>query len=152
MSPEYRTVDLHLDHVPAHRRAAVVLRRVGAGEGRVPDHPQPRIGEGGLDLSAGEKQLLAFARALCRNPAVLILDEATSSVDSEAERLLEEAVQTSFAERTVLVIAHRLSTIVHADQILVLDQGHIVQRGQHEELLDQGGLYRKLHQMQFRDD
>jgi ATP-binding cassette subfamily B protein len=105
-----------------------------------------RIGEGGLDLSAGEKQLLAFARALCRNPTILILDEATSSVDTEAEQLLEQAVRTGFANRTVLLIAHRLSTVRRADRIVVLDQGRIVEQGSHAELLLRQGLYAELAQ------
>jgi ATP-binding cassette subfamily B protein len=111
---------------------------------RLPHGLDTRIGEGGLDLSAGEKQLLAFARVLCRNPAVLILDEATSSVDSGAERLLEQAVRTGFAGRTVIVIAHRLSTVRRADRIIVLAQGRIAEQGSHVELLRQGGLYAQL--------
>lgn len=135
-------------------RAAIeqLLRRTGltAFISRLPVGLDTRIGEGGLNLSAGEKQLLAFARVLCRDPAILILDEATSSVDTEAERLLEQAVRTGFADRTVLVIAHRLSTVRRADRIVVLDQGRIVEQGSHAELLRQQGLYAELVQADLR--
>jgi ATP-binding cassette subfamily B protein len=111
---------------------------------RLPRGLDTRIGEGGLDLSAGEKQLLAFARVLCRNPAVLILDEATSSVDTEAENLLEHAVKTGFGTRTSLIIAHRLSTVRRADRIVVLDQGRVAEQGSHEKLIARHGLYAEL--------
>ncbi len=118
---------------------------------RLPSGLNTRIGEGGLDLSAGEKQLLAFARVLCRDPAILILDEATSSVDSQAEQLLEQAVRTEFTHRTVLVIAHRLSTVRRADRIIVLDQGKIAEQGSHTELLQQQGIYAGLIAADLRE-
>lgn len=102
------------------------------------------IGEGNLDLSAGEKQLLCFARMLCRDPAVLILDEATSSIDTATENILERTIAASFEGRTSLVIAHRLSTIRRADRILVMDQGQIKEQGTHEELMSLQGFYANL--------
>ncbi len=102
------------------------------------------IGEGNLDLSAGEKQLLCFARVLCRDPKVLILDEATASVDTATENVLEYAVAASFENRTSLVIAHRLSTIRRADRIIVMDSGSIKEQGTHDELMERKGIYYNL--------
>ena len=117
---------------------------------RLPHGLDTRIGEGGLDLSAGEKQLLAFARVLCRNPTVLILDEATASVDTEAENLLEQAINASFNGRTSVVIAHRLSTVRRADRIVVMDRGRIVEQGSHEELMENHGVYADLITMDLQ--
>ena len=105
--------------------------------------------ERGATLSLGQRQLLSFIRALLYNPSVLILDEATSSIDTESELLIEEAIQKLIADRTSIIIAHRLSTIQRADKIIVLDKGEIKETGTHQELLYKGGLYSKLHQMQF---
>ncbi len=107
------------------------------------------VGERGYKLSGGEKQRLALARVVLRDPRVLILDEATSSLDSRSEALIQAALEPLLAGRTSLVIAHRLSTILRADLILVMDHGRIVERGAHTELLAQGGLYAKLHAQQF---
>ena len=101
------------------------------------------LGEGGRELSSGEKQLLSFARALCRNPAILILDEATAFIDSETESILEKAIE-QLEKRTSIIIAHRLSTIRRADRIIVMDKGRIVEQGSHHELIQQNGHYAKL--------
>jgi ATP-binding cassette subfamily B protein len=110
------------------------------------------IGEGGMDLSAGQKQLLSFARVLARNPKILMLDEATSNVDSETEMLVNRAMTSAMSDRTSIIIAHRLSTIRRVDTILVMDKGKIVEHGSHEALLQQNGYYRYLHELQFRSD
>jgi len=110
------------------------------------------LGERGTRLSGGQRQRIAIARALLRDPPILILDEATSALDTGSERLVQQAIDRLMCRRTVLVIAHRLATVRDADEIVVLDAGRIVQRGTHDELFRAGGLYRRLHDLQFRDE
>jgi ATP-binding cassette subfamily B protein len=118
---------------------------------RLPEGYASEVRERGAGFSVGEKQLLSFARALAFNPPVLILDEATSSIDTETERLIQEAIRTLMEGRTSIVIAHRLSTIRSADTILVFHHGEIRERGTHEELMRANGLYRKLYEIQYRE-
>jgi subfamily B ATP-binding cassette protein MsbA len=106
------------------------------------------IGDRGSKLSGGERQRLTIARAVLKNPPILILDEATSSLDTESERLVQDAINNMMQNRTSIVIAHRLSTIRHADEIIVLQKGEIVERGNHDQLMEQNGFYRKLVDMQ----
>jgi subfamily B ATP-binding cassette protein MsbA len=109
---------------------------------------QTFIGERGSKLSGGQRQRLSIARAVLKNPPILILDEATSALDSESERLVQDALNNLMKNRTSIVIAHRLSTIQHADEILVIQKGHIAERGSHAELIQRNGLYRKLKDIQ----
>jgi ATP-binding cassette subfamily B multidrug efflux pump len=118
---------------------------------RLPEGYAAQVRERGAGLSVGEKQLLSFARALAFDPPVLILDEATSSIDTETELLIQQAIQTLLQGRTSIVIAHRLSTIRSADTILVFHHGEIRERGTHDELMNVGGLYRKLYEIQYRE-
>ena len=118
---------------------------------RLPGGMQARIGENGGLLSGGQRQRLAIARAILKDAPILILDEATAALDTESERLVQSALDRLIPDRTTLVIAHRLSTIEHADQVLVLDGGRLVEQGTHAQLLARGGLYAHLHRMQFRE-
>jgi subfamily B ATP-binding cassette protein MsbA len=117
----------------------------------LPNGIHSRVGEGGTLLSGGQRQRVAVARALLKDAPILVLDEATSALDTESERLIQDALSRLMKNRTTLVIAHRLSTVEHADQIVVLDQGHVVERGTHAELLAHGGKYASLYHLQFRD-
>ncbi len=110
------------------------------------------VGERGYRLSGGEKQRIALARVILKDPRILVLDEATSHLDSESEALIQEALKHVMAGRMNIVIAHRLSTILAADLILVMDRGQIVEQGTHEELLQSGGMYSQLYETQFHSE
>ena len=110
------------------------------------------VGEGGDQLSTGEKQLISFARAVLADPRIFVLDEATASIDTKTEELIQHAISTLLENRTSFLIAHRLSTIRHADVILVVRGGKIIERGTHEELLKKGGYYADLHNKQFETE
>jgi subfamily B ATP-binding cassette protein MsbA len=115
----------------------------------MPEGIDTQIGDNGNRLSGGQRQRLAIARAIYKDAPILILDEATSALDSESERQVQEALEHLMAGRTTLVIAHRLSTIEHADRIVVLEHGHVIENGSHEELIAKDGLYANLHRIQF---
>jgi subfamily B ATP-binding cassette protein MsbA len=119
---------------------------------RLPDDYDTQVGEKGIKLSGGQRQRIAIARAILRDPRILLLDEATSSLDSESEGLVQEALTRLMEGRTTIMIAHRLSTVQMADRIAVIDRGHLVELGAHEELMQLDGLYAKLYKMQFREE
>jgi subfamily B ATP-binding cassette protein MsbA len=119
---------------------------------RLPREYETIIGEKGTLLSSGQRQRLAIARALLKNPPILILDEATSALDSESERLIQIAMANLMKNRTTFVIAHRLSTVRSVDKIFVLDRGKIAEIGTHEELCRKDGIYKKLHDLQFLEE
>jgi len=129
---------------------AAELAQVKPFLSRLPDGINTVIGERGSTLSGGEKQRIALARAVLRNPDILILDEATASLDAESERLVNSALETLMKDRTTLIIAHRLSTVLKADRIVVVEEGRVVDQGTHEELLERCDLYRNLYELQFQ--
>ncbi|PKQ19468.1 MAG: ABC transporter ATP-binding protein [Actinobacteria bacterium HGW-Actinobacteria-6] len=141
-----------LDATDAEVRAAAEVSRAATFIERLPDGFDTPVGERGVLLSSGQRQLVAFARAVLADPAILVLDEATSSVDTRTESLIQEALAEVLHARTAFVIAHRLSTVRDADRIIVIDHGLIVEDGTYAELLAQGGLFARLHAAQFSDE
>jgi ATP-binding cassette, subfamily B, bacterial MsbA len=137
-----------MEHVEAAARAAHAHEFVE----RLPDRYETVVGERGIKLSGGQRQRVAIARAILKDPVILILDEATSSLDTESERLIEDALSKLLVGRTTLIIAHRLSTVRRADRLVVLDRGRVVEEGSHSALMELGGLYARLYQRQFRDE
>jgi ATP-binding cassette subfamily B protein len=135
------------EELEAAARAANIYNRIA----ELPEGFDTVVGERGYKLSGGEKQRLAIARVILKDPKILILDEATSSLDTTSERLVQAALEPLMQGRTTIAIAHRLSTILAADVIFVLDRGQVVERGRHDELLALGGLYSTLYEQQFAD-
>jgi ABC-type multidrug transport system fused ATPase/permease subunit len=109
------------------------------------------VGDRGVMLSGGERQRVAIARALLRNPQILVFDEATSALDAESEKIVQEAINISLQNRTAAIVAHRLATIIDCDEIIVFDGGRIIERGNHQQLLQLNGTYKKLCDLQFRE-
>jgi ATP-binding cassette subfamily B protein len=142
----YGKPDATDEELEAAARAAFIHDRIA----EMPEGYDTVVGERGYRMSGGEKQRLAIARVVLKDPRILILDEATSSLDTTSERLVQEALRPLMRGRTTIAIAHRLSTILSADVIFVLDRGRLVERGTHRELLDEGGLYAQLYDQQFR--
>jgi subfamily B ATP-binding cassette protein MsbA len=139
----------------ASNQALLAVARAAHVEEFVADLPEgydTLLGERGTKLSGGQRQRLAIARAFLIDPRIIILDEATSALDSESERLIQDALARLMQDRTCVIIAHRLSTVLHADRIVVLDEGRIVQVGPHARLVEQEGLYQRLYETQFRTD
>jgi ATP-binding cassette subfamily B protein len=139
----------NLDAMQAEIEAACKAANIHDFIMGLPEGYDTIVGERGYRLSGGEKQRVALARVILKNPRILVLDEATSHLDSQSEALIQDALKKVMAGRTSIVIAHRLSTILAADQILVLDRGQIVERGTHQELVNKGGLYAQLYETQF---
>ena len=143
----YGRLDATDEEVEAAARAANADAFIRA----LPQGYETAVGERGLNLSGGQRQRISIARAILKNPRILILDEATSALDTESEKIVQAALDKLMEGRTSFVIAHRLSTIFDADQIFVIDGGQVKERGTHEELLKKGGLYSYLYSIQFKN-
>jgi ATP-binding cassette subfamily B protein len=145
--------NIQLDREMADSRLQNILAKAQLTElvDRLPQGWDTTIGEGGMEVSSGQRQLLAFARVLARDPRILVMDEATSNIDSETEILIERAIATTLANRTSIIIAHRLSTIRRADRILVMDNGRIIEQGTHETLMARRAFYYHLQCLQQSD-
>jgi len=139
------------DATAAELRSAIEAANISDFIDSLPEGMSTRVGERGYRLSGGEKQRVAIARVILKNPSILILDEATSHLDARSEALVQEALERIMEHRTSLVIAHRLSTVLDADKTVVIDEGQVQEMGTHEQLLAEGGLYAGLFETQFRD-
>ena len=139
----------HLDATFEEMKEASILSNVNYFVKKLPERYETMLSEGGSNISQGQRQLLSIARAVLANPKILILDEATSSVDTRTEKNIQEAMVNLMKNRTSLIIAHRLSTIQDSDVIVVMDQGRIIEQGNHEELLQKQGKYYELYMTQF---
>jgi len=144
----YGLEDMPLERIEGAAKAAMAHDFIL----ELPQKYDTQIGEKGVLLSSGQRQRLAIARALLKNPPILVFDEATSALDSESERLIQIALANVMKNRTTLIIAHRLSTIRNADRIFVIDRGRIAEIGSHEQLLDRDGIYKKLYDLQFPEE
>ena len=142
----YGRLDATQEEIEAVARAANAWAFID----KLPQGYNTLVGERGVKLSGGQRQRIAIARALLRDPRLLILDEATSSLDNESEHLVQQALERLMKDRTTVVIAHRLSTVQNADKIVVIEQGHIIEEGKHEELLAHGGAYYRLYTQDFQ--
>jgi subfamily B ATP-binding cassette protein MsbA len=144
----YGKLDAEDDEIRTAARDANALDFIN----QIPEGLDAKVGEKGVKLSGGQRQRLAIARAILKDPGILLLDEATSSLDSESEAQVQEALNRLMNNRTTFIIAHRLSTVQHADRILVVDKGRIVEQGSHQTLMTKEGLYKQLYELQFREE